>query len=82
MRAEEKYGALKRHAEEKLEEANMEIARVRNAYEKEISALKARLTKTELTCKPLETSVEAKSRENKELMAICDELIQKMDRAS
>ena len=45
----------------------------------ELSATKAKLHKAELKISSLESVVEAKSRENAELMAICDELIQKID---
>lgn len=59
--------------------ANKEIAKARMNYEKEIAVLKAKVTKHELTIKGLEATVEQKSKENKELMSICDELIQKID---
>lgn len=45
----------------------------------ELSATKAKLLKAELRIASLEESLESKTRENKELGAICDELIQKID---
>ena len=49
-------------------------------FEDEISATKAKLLKAELRTSSLESAVEAKAKENSELMAICDELISKIDR--
>ena len=40
--------------------ANVEIARVRTGYEKEIAALKAKLSKAEVSNKSLKTMLEAK----------------------
>jgi soluble cytochrome b562 len=50
--------------------------------EVEISAMKAKLLKAELRIGSLEEALEGKTRENKELGAICDELIQKIDAAN
>lgn len=77
--ADRRYEALKQHAEEKLEEANEELHRLRTTLEIELSTTRAKLHKSELKVTSLESTVEAKSRENAELMAICDELIQKID---
>lgn len=45
----------------------------------ELSAVKAKLLKAELRIGSLEEALASKTRENKELGAICDELIQKID---
>jgi hypothetical protein len=55
---------------------------MREKYDDELSAAKAKLSKAELRASMLETTVATKSKENTELMAICDELIQKMDRTT
>lgn len=60
--------------------ATREIGSLKQKYEDELSLAKARLSKAELEASMLKTTVEIKSRENAELMAICDELIQKIDR--
>lgn len=59
--------------------ANAEISRVQQANEKEISLLKAKLQKSDLKLKTIEGALEQKQNENKELMAICDDLIKKME---
>jgi alpha-D-ribose 1-methylphosphonate 5-triphosphate synthase subunit PhnG len=55
------------------------LYRLQTTLEIELSATRAKLHKSELKVGGLEGTVEAKSRENSELMAICDELIQKID---
>lgn len=77
--AQKKCDAIKSHAEERLETANQEISRLKNAYDGEISLLKAKLSKNEYKVKSLEGVIDMKTKENQELMAICDDLIQKMD---
>lgn len=77
--SERRYEGLKMHAEEKLEGANQEISRVRSTFEKDISAFKIKLAKAELSISSLQATIDQKTKENKELMNICDELIQKMD---
>lgn len=62
--------------------ANAEIARVRASYELEVSTFKAKLHRSELKVTSLEQSLEAKAKENAELLKICDELIGKMDNAT
>lgn len=76
---QKKYELLRVHAEEKLEGANQELGRLKNAYDSECSLLRVKLSKSELKVKSLENVIEMKTKENKELMDICDDLIQKMD---
>ncbi|KAJ3045191.1 hypothetical protein HDV00_011061 [Rhizophlyctis rosea] len=78
---EKRYETLKDHAEQKLESANVEIARVRTTYEKEISALKAKLSRSEVAIKTLERTVESKNEENAELAKICDGLVAQLDQS-
>lgn len=73
---------MKQHAEQKLSEAGSQLQRVQSSMEVEVSAMKAKLLKAELRMGALEEGLETKTRENKELGAICDELIQKIDAAN
>ncbi|XP_042727121.1 transforming acidic coiled-coil-containing protein 3 isoform X2 [Lagopus leucura] len=75
---EQRYQALKAHAEEKLHQANEEIAQVRNKAKSEIAALQASLRKEQMRIQSLERSLEQKTKENDELTKICDDLILKM----
>ena len=52
----------------------------KETLELELSSSKAKLLKSELKISSLESAIESKSRENSELMTICDELIHKMDK--
>ena len=79
MSSQKKYEMLKVHAEDKLENANQELSKLKCAYDAEISLLKVKLSKSELKIKSLESTIEMKTKENKELMDICDDLIQRMD---
>lgn len=78
--ADRRYETLHQHAEAKLSEANTELYRIRTTLDAELASTKAKLHKAELRVASLEASVETKTKENSELMAICDELIQKIDR--
>lgn len=53
---------------------------MKEKYEDELSLAKAKLLKAEVRANTLENTVASKTKENTELMAICDELIQKIDR--
>ncbi|NXT69026.1 TACC3 protein, partial [Chaetops frenatus] len=75
---EQRYQALKAHAEEKLQQANEEIAQVRSKAKSETAALQATLRKEQMRIQSLERSLEQKTKENDELMKICDDLILKM----
>ena len=77
--SEQRLEALKQHAEKKLEDANEEIGRVKAASEKELALVKAKLQKSDIKIKTLENTIEQKQAENAELMAICDDLIKKME---
>ena len=59
---------------------NVESKNLKESLEYELSATKAKLLKSELKINSLESAIEAKTRENSELMTICDELIHKMDK--
>nr|XP_028584680.1 transforming acidic coiled-coil-containing protein 3 isoform X2 [Podarcis muralis] len=75
---EQKYQALKAHAEEKLCRANEEIAQVRSKAKAEEAALQASLRKEQMRAQSLESSLEQKTKENNELTKICEDLISRM----
>jgi predicted RNase H-like nuclease (RuvC/YqgF family) len=58
--------------------ANDEITKVRRSTESDMAALQATLRKAEMQAQSLEQTVEQKTKENRELTAICDELISKV----
>ncbi|XP_069468074.1 transforming acidic coiled-coil-containing protein 2 isoform X5 [Ambystoma mexicanum] len=78
---EQRYNALKIHAEEKLDRANAEIAQVRTKSVQEHAASQASLRKEQLKVDALERTVEQKNKEIEELTKICDELISKMGKS-
>ena len=70
----ERFDKLRQHAEDKLQEANVEIARVRSGYEKEVVHLRAKVSRLEVKVSGLERGLEMKVKENEELLKICDDL--------
>ncbi|KAM6149994.1 transforming acidic coiled-coil-containing protein 1 isoform 1-T1 [Erethizon dorsatum] len=75
---EQRYQALKTHAEEKLDKANEEIAQVRTKAKAESAALHAGLRKEQMKVESLERALQQKNQEIEELTKICDELIAKL----
>ncbi|XP_020635932.3 transforming acidic coiled-coil-containing protein 1 isoform X1 [Pogona vitticeps] len=75
---EQRYQALKIHAEEKLDKANEEIAQVRAKATAESAALHAGLRKEQMKVESLERALQQKNQEIEELTKICDELIAKL----
>lgn len=78
---EQKYQALKAHAEEKINKANEDIAQVRNKARTEYLALDASLRKEQMKVQSLEVSLKQKIQDKEELTRICDELISKMGKS-
>ncbi|XP_078717779.1 uncharacterized protein LOC144935182 isoform X1 [Lampetra fluviatilis] len=78
---EQKYQALKAHAEEKINKANEDIAQVRNKARTECLALDASLRKEQMKVQSLEVSLKQKIHDKEELTRICDELISKMGKS-
>ncbi|XP_034463718.1 microtubule-associated protein futsch [Hippoglossus hippoglossus] len=78
---EQRYQALKIHAEEKLDKANSDIAHVRVKAKQEQAAHQASLRKEQMKVDSLERTLEQKNKEIEELTKICDELIAKMGRS-
>ncbi|KAJ1916698.1 hypothetical protein IWQ60_008025 [Tieghemiomyces parasiticus] len=72
------FETLKKHAEQKIEEANEEINKLRLQKDKDVSLMKIQLSKAEAKIKTLEASIETKSQENADLASICNELLGKM----
>ncbi|XP_055358264.1 mucin-12 isoform X10 [Betta splendens] len=78
---EQRYQALKIHAEEKLDKANADIAQVRAKAKQEQAAYQASLRKEQMKVDSLERTLEQKNKEIEELTKICDELISKMGKS-
>ncbi|XP_051667951.1 transforming acidic coiled-coil-containing protein 1 isoform X5 [Manacus candei] len=78
---EQRYQALKVHAEEKLDKANEEIAQVRTKAKAESAALHAGLRKEQMKVESLERALQQKNQEIEELTKICDELIAKLGKS-
>ncbi|XP_067879268.1 transforming acidic coiled-coil-containing protein 1 isoform X2 [Heterodontus francisci] len=75
---EQRYQALKLHAEEKLDKANEEIAQVRAKANAEGAAMQASLRKEQMKVDSMERTIKQKNQEIEELTKICDELIAKL----
>ncbi|NXO18111.1 TACC1 protein, partial [Oriolus oriolus] len=78
---EQRYQALKVHAEEKLDKANEEIAQVRTKAKAESAALHAGLRREQMKVESLERTLQQKNQEIEELTKICDELIAKLGKS-
>ena len=76
----QRFENLKQHAEAKLDQANVEIAKVRTAYEKEISTYKAKLSRAEIQMQNLDRNLKVKTQENTELSQICDDLVNQIEK--
>ena len=74
-----RYENLKKHAQDKLDEANVEIAKTRAHSEQDLSTLRLKLQRSELLLKNLERSLQLKEEENAELSGICDGLVMQME---
>lgn len=72
---ETRYDQLKNHAMTELEKANFELDAIRKQHEDETVKLHAMLRKAELKSNSLAELVEQKTKENKELTQILDEVI-------
>jgi len=78
FKSEQRYEILKKHAEDKLEEANKEIDSVSKQQDGEIAKLTAKLRKSDMLASSLERDLDRKKKENQELTNICDDLINKV----
>ncbi|XP_076014650.1 transforming acidic coiled-coil-containing protein 3 [Genypterus blacodes] len=71
----QRYQALRAHADEKLNHANAEIAEVRSRFRGEAAAFQAQLRREQMKVQSLEKSFDQKVKEAEELTKLCDELI-------
>uniref|UniRef100_UPI00398F727E transforming acidic coiled-coil-containing protein 1 isoform X2 n=1 Tax=Pristiophorus japonicus TaxID=55135 RepID=UPI00398F727E len=78
---EQRYQALKLHAEEKLDKANEEIAQVRAKANAEGAAMQASLRKEQMKVDSMDRTIQQKNQEIEELTKICDELIAKLGKS-
>ncbi|XP_043590337.1 transforming acidic coiled-coil-containing protein 3 isoform X2 [Bombus pyrosoma] len=72
---ETRYDQLKNHAKTELEKANFQLDAIRKQHEDETVKLHALVRKAELKSNSLAELVEQKTKENKELTQILDEVI-------
>ncbi|RZF47482.1 hypothetical protein LSTR_LSTR007409 [Laodelphax striatellus] len=75
---EDKYNKLRSHVTGQLEKANQEMETMDRNHKDENDRLRARLRQAEIANKSLESAHEQKTKENKELTQILDELIGKV----
>ncbi|XP_066535508.1 transforming acidic coiled-coil-containing protein 3 [Hoplias malabaricus] len=80
QKEEQRYQMLKTHAEEKIDQANKEIAEVRSKLGTEVSALQVQLRREQLKVQSLEKNLEQKTKEVEDVTKLCDELIMKVQK--
>ncbi|XP_036431123.1 transforming acidic coiled-coil-containing protein 3 isoform X2 [Colossoma macropomum] len=80
QKEEQRYQMLKTHAEEKIDQANKEIAEVRSKLGAEVSALQVQLRREQLKVQSLEKNLEQKTKEVEDVTKLCDELIMKVQK--
>lgn len=78
QKLEARYETLRQHAMQQLNKANTEIDAVKKAHQQEMLKLNAMLKKSEVHASSLQESLAQKIKDNEELTAICDELINKV----
>ncbi|XP_049877480.1 transforming acidic coiled-coil-containing protein 3-like [Pectinophora gossypiella] len=78
QKLEARYETLRQHAMQQLNKANAELDAVKKAHQAEILKLNAMLKKSEVHASSLQESLAQKIKDNEELTAICDELINKV----
>eukprot|EP00917_Polyrhabdina_sp_WS-2016_P022186 GHVP01048174.1.p1 GENE.GHVP01048174.1~~GHVP01048174.1.p1 ORF type:complete len:394 (-),score=68.94 GHVP01048174.1:171-1187(-) len=76
---ESKYSSLKTLTEQRLVEADDRFVNVKNTLESECLLLRSKLQKSDIKYNHMEKLLESREKENSELLAICDELMQKID---
>lgn len=78
QKLEARYETLRQHAMQQLNKANAELDSVKKCHQSEILKLNAMLKKSEVHASSLQESLGQKIKDNEELTAICDELINKV----
>merc|ERR1719495_746313 len=79
-KSEDKYEKLKVQAEEKIDNANQVIAKVKKQQEIDIAGLQASLKLAQAKVKSLELEIQQKNLDNAQLTQLCDDLIEKVSR--
>ncbi|XP_076461397.1 transforming acidic coiled-coil-containing protein 1-like isoform X2 [Babylonia areolata] len=77
-KAEQKTQTVREQAEDRLDRATEELEKVKKTNASEMARLEAALRRAHVQLESMEASLEQKVKENKELTAICDELIAKV----
>lgn len=78
QKLEARYETLRQHAMQQLNKANTELDTVKKTHQSEMLKLNAMLKKSEVHSSSLQESLAQKVKDNEELTAICDELINKV----
>ncbi|CAH4038134.1 unnamed protein product [Pieris brassicae] len=78
VKIQNNYELLKQHATGKLNHANQELEKLNKGHEAEVLKLQAMMKRKDLHISSLEETLAQKTKANKELTAICDELINKV----
>ncbi|KAG8042398.1 hypothetical protein G9C98_005032 [Cotesia typhae] len=74
-----RYEQIKLHAAARLDKANQDLEMMRKQHESEIIKLRAMLKKEELKCNSLTEMIDQKTKENKELTKILDDVIARVN---
>ncbi|XP_063701438.1 transforming acidic coiled-coil-containing protein 2 isoform X2 [Culicoides brevitarsis] len=72
---EQRYEKMKNHAVQQLENANIKLAEQVRSHNLELTKLRAQLKKEEISRASIQEQLLQKTKENEELVKICDELI-------
>lgn len=76
---QKKYEILRVHAEEKLSTANSEVSKMKGSFEEEARKLQEHIARLQVKLRSLEQLISMKTRENQELVKICDDLLGKIE---
>ncbi|KAI8050981.1 transforming acidic coiled-coil-containing protein-domain containing protein [Syncephalis plumigaleata] len=75
----ERFDKLEEHAEAQLEHANVTLKEMRAEYKKKVDSLQATNLKAEVQVKQLESLVATKTKENEDLMKLCEDIISRVE---
>ncbi|XP_047524529.1 putative leucine-rich repeat-containing protein DDB_G0290503 [Pieris napi] len=78
VKIQNNYVLLKQHATGKLNHANQEFEKLKKGHEAEVLKLQAIMKRKDLQISSLEDTLAQKTKANKQLTIICDELINKV----
>jgi hypothetical protein len=74
-----KYNALKQHSQEKLDDVHNMLIKQKEQFQNDTTVLKAKAVRSDANNQALKQSLEAKEKENKNLMDICQQLLLKAE---